>query len=202
MGDESATDAARPQWLNDIGLGTIAVFKLDDGERVTADVLRFDDERGEIIVDVVASNRHQPRRARRGRAIPVGRVASVEFRPRQERPWPHHDRCRGAPFSLARFAVLATLSLCTFGCVPLFLAWADRPFGSQVASAFAYTFAVVFFTFSATGYRYGNLPPYRFTCPAVQTQFSRLLWRHFAFLIALFALQTGALAVRPHLPAW
>src|SRR5690348_1139256 len=133
MGDASATDAARPEWLNDIGPGTIAIFTLNDGERVTADILRFDAGSDELIVDVVASNRHQPRRARRGRTIPVGRVASVELRPRPERPWPHHDRCRGAPFSLARFAVLATLSLCMFGCVPLFLAWADRPFGLQVA---------------------------------------------------------------------
>lgn len=41
-----------------------------------------------------------------------------------------------------------------------------------------------------------------FTCPAVQPQLFRLLWRHLGFLVALFALQTGALAVRPHLPAW
>src|SRR5690242_13046732 len=130
MGDASATDAARPEWLNDIGQGTIAILTLADGERVTADIRRFDDGSDELIVDVVASNRHHPRRARRGRAIPIGRVASVEFRPRAERPWPAHDRCRGAPFSLARFAVLATLFLCmTLGSVPLFLAWTDRPYG-------------------------------------------------------------------------
>src|SRR5436309_11667583 len=45
-------------------------------------------------------------------------------------------------------------------------------------------------------------PPYMFTCPAVQTQVSRLLWRHLSFLVALCALQTLALAVRPNLPDW
>jgi hypothetical protein len=41
-----------------------------------------------------------------------------------------------------------------------------------------------------------------FTCPAVQPKFSRLLWRHVGFLVALFALQTLALAIRPNLPDW
>lgn len=41
-----------------------------------------------------------------------------------------------------------------------------------------------------------------FTCPAVQLQVSRLLWRHFGFLAALFVLQTLALAARPNLPDW
>ena len=55
----------------------------------------------------------------------------------------------------------------------------------------------------ATGTRGGkDLPPYMFTCPAVQPQFSRLLRRHLGFLVGLFALQTLALAQRPHLPDW
>ncbi len=41
-----------------------------------------------------------------------------------------------------------------------------------------------------------------FTCPAVQSLFTRLLWRHLGFLVLLFALQTAALASRPNLPDW
>src|SRR5215472_17749744 len=42
------------------------------------------------------------------------------------------------------------------------------------------------------------------TCSRVRrsTQVSSLLWRHVGFLVALFALQTLALAVRPNLPDW
>jgi membrane protease YdiL (CAAX protease family) len=78
-----------------------------------------------------------------------------------------------------------------------------RPYGFQTASAIIYTIFAVFFTFARTGTRTGkDLPPYMFTCPAVQTQVSHLLWRHLGFLIALFALQTLALAVGPNLPDW
>jgi hypothetical protein len=91
----------------------------------------------------------------------------------------------------------------TIGSVPLFLLLMKRPYGFQAASAVAYTIFTVFFTFAATGSKTGKtLPPYTFTCPAVQTQVSRLLWRHLGFLVALCALQTLALAVRPSLPAW
>jgi hypothetical protein len=45
-------------------------------------------------------------------------------------------------------------------------------------------------------------PPYLFTCPAVQPQIPRLLWRHLGFLVALFALQTAAQAARSNLPDW
>jgi len=124
--------------------------------------------------------------------------------PSAEQPWPYCDPCRGASFSFARFVLLATLFLCmTIGSVPLFLLLMKRPYGFQAASAVAYTIFTVFFTFDATGSKTGKaLPPYMFTCPAVQTQVSRLLWRHLGFLVALCALQTLALAVRPNLPDW
>lgn len=68
----------------------------------------------------------------------------------------------------------------------------------QETSAVVYTLFAVFFTFAATkGFR-----PYMFTCPAVQTQVPRLLWRHLGFLVALVALQTAGLAVGPHLSDW
>lgn len=99
---------------------------------------------------------------------------------------------------------MATLFLClTVGSLPLFFLLMKRPYGVQEASAIAYTIFAVFFTFARTGTRTGkDLPPYMFTCPAVQTQDSCLVWRHLGFLVALFALQTAALAVHPTLSDW
>jgi hypothetical protein len=99
---------------------------------------------------------------------------------------------------------MATLFLyMTVGSVPLFIVLMKRPYGLQAASAIVYTIFAVFFTFARTGTRTGkDLPPYMFTCPAVQPQFPRLLRRHLGFLVGLFALQTVALAARPNLPGW
>jgi hypothetical protein len=128
--------------------------------------------------------------------------ADCESRARQ--PWPYSDPCRGTSFSFARFVLMATLFLClTVGSLPLFFLLMKRPYGFQAASAIVYTIFVVFFTFARTGTRNGkDLPPYMFTCPAVQTQVSRLLRRHVGFLVALFALQTLVLTIRPNLPDW
>lgn len=192
-------DAELPQWLEKVDARTVAVLTLDNGESLTAEILDFNGDRGELIVDVVSSNRPYPNSSQRGRAIPVGRVVSFEPRPRAEQPWPYSDPCRGASFSFARFVLLATLFLClTIGSLPLFFLLMKRPYGVQEASATIYTIFAVFFTFSATG----RLRPYMFTCPAVQTQVSRLLWRHLGFLVAIFALQTAALAIRVDLPDW
>src|SRR5271156_721909 len=100
---------------------------------------------------------------------------------------PDADPCRGTSFSFARFVLMATLFLClTVGSLPLFFLLMKRPYGFQAASAILYTIFGVFFTFARTGSRTGkDLPPYMFTCPAVQPQFSRLLRRHVAFLVAL-----------------
>jgi hypothetical protein len=86
---------------------------------------------------------------------------------------------------------MATLFLCmTFGSLPLFFFLMKRPYGFQAASAIVYTIFAVFFTFARTGTRTGrDIPPYMFTCPAVQRQCSRLLRRHLGFLVALFALR-------------
>jgi len=197
------TDTELPRWMDKADVGTVAVLTLDDGEHLTAEVRDFNDETDELIVDVVSRNRTHPD-SQRSRAISIRRVVSFEPRPREEQPWPHSDPCRGTSFSFARFALMATLFLClTVGSVPLFLLLMKRPYGFQEVSAITYTIFAVFFTFARTGTRTGkDLPPYMFTCPAVQPQFSRLLWRHLGFLGALFALQALALAVRPKLPNW
>ena len=197
-------EAELPRWLDKVDLHTVAVLTLDDGECLTADILRLNDECGELIVDVVSSNRSQANSGQRDRAIPISRVISCEPRPRAGQPWPHSDPCRGASFSLGRFVVLATLFLSwTIGSVPLFLLLMKRPYGIQGASMVVYTIFVVFFTFASTGTRTGkDVPPYMFTCPAVQTQVTRLVWRHVGFLVTLFALQTLALTTGPNLPDW
>jgi Ca2+/Na+ antiporter len=121
-----------------------------------------------------------------------------------QQQWPYCDPCRGTSFSFARFVLMATLFLCmTVGSLPLFFLLMKRPYGFQAASAIVYTIFAVFFTFARTGTRTGkDIPPYMFTCPAVQPQFSRLVRRHLGFLVVLFALQTAALATRPNLPEW
>jgi hypothetical protein len=197
-------DTELPRWMDNADIGTVAVLTLDDGECLTAEVRDFNHERDELIVDVVSSNRTHLNTSQRSRAIPIRRVVSFEPRPRAEQPWPYSDPCRGTSFSFARFVLMATMFLClTIGSVPLFLLLMKRPYGFQAASAVAYTIFAVFFTFARTGTRTGkDIPPYMFTCPAVQPRFSRLLWRHLSFLVALFALQTLALAARPTLPDW
>jgi hypothetical protein len=198
------TDAEPPKWLDEVDVGTVAVLTLDDGECLTADILKLNDECDNLVVDVVSSNRPQAKNQKRSRSIPISRVVSFEPRPRWEQPWPYSDPCRGKVFSFARFVLLATLFLfLTLGSVPLFLLLTKRPYGVQEASVVVYTIFVVFFTFASTGTRTGkNIPPYMFTCPAVKAQVSRLLWRHLGFLVALFALQTLALDVRPSLSDW
>ena len=134
------------------------------------------------------------------------KMRDLELQPQSSaaQPWPHSDPCRDRSFSFGRFVLMAALFLCmTVGSLPLFFLLMKRPYGLQAASAIVYTIFAVFFTFARTGSRTGkDVPPFMFTCPAVQPHFSRLLGRHLGFLVVLFALQTAALAVRPNLPAW
>ena len=105
------TDAALPKWLSEVDVGTVAVLTLDDGERLTADILGLNDECDKLIVDVVSSNRPCVKNSKRSRAIPVSHIVSFEPRSREEQPWPCSDPCRDATFSLTRFVLLATLFL-------------------------------------------------------------------------------------------
>src|SRR5215475_5827075 len=128
-------DADLPEWLGNIGVNDVVAFTLDDGERVTADVLEFDDERDELIVEVISSNRSHPKSAQRRHAIPVSRVVSFERLARAQQPWPFSDPCRSRPFSLARFVLMSTLFLSLIlGGLPLFLLLVERPYGLQEAS--------------------------------------------------------------------
>ncbi len=194
-------DQELPPWLedDDISLGTMAQLTLDDGDRITAELVDFDLERREIVVDVVSPAHSHARSDRVHRTIPVDSVVSFEPQPRETQPWPYSDPCRASSFSFARFALMTTIFLCLVpGSIPLFLLLTKYPFGIQLASAISYTLFEAFFTFAATR----GFPRFLFTCSAVQPQIPRLLWRHLGFLAILFAFQTVALAVSPSLPGW
>jgi hypothetical protein len=87
------------------------------------------------------------------------------------------------PAELGSFVLLRMLFLSwTIGSLPLYLLLINRRYGVQEGSVIAYSIFVVFFTFAATGSMTGKTRrPYMFTCPAVRTQASRLIWRHLAF---------------------
>jgi hypothetical protein len=108
------------------------------------------------------------------------------------------DSCQSPPkFSVDRFALFTLLFLAMFpGSVVLFILLAGRSYGIQLASLVGYTSAIVLYTFS----RNRGSPRYLFRCPYVRLVLPRLILRHLGFLVALIALETEALRIRPHLP--
>lgn len=196
------SDTGFPQWLDNLDANTVGAFTLDDGERLTADVLGFNGKRAELNVEVISSNRSSPH-SRQRRAIRVDSVISFEPQPRVAQPWPFSDPCRSAPYSGPRFVLTTLLVSVMIGSMLLFAFPPNWPNVTQEVSAIAYTTFVAFFTFARTGTGAGkDRRPYLFTCPAVRPQFSRLLWRHALFLAALFVFQTLALALHPKLSGW
>jgi hypothetical protein len=193
-----------PEWLDKANVGTVGLPSLESGERITAEIVGFDDEETRLSIKVISPD-NLPTKTRRGhRAIPLRRIISFEPQPDLMERWPCSDPCRDLSLSNPRFIILTMIFLCMIvGSVPLLLLFASRPWGLQEASIITYTLFEVFLTFARTGTRGGpDLPPYKFTCPAVKPQILCLLWRHLGFLFALFALQTAMLAARPHLPDW
>lgn len=194
-----------PQWLDKADIGTIGVVVLENGERITGEVVGLNEELDRLSIKVISPDRNG---RRSHRAIPFHKIASFEPQPHLMEQWPFSDPCRKImrTFSLRRFLLLSTTFLCmTVGSVPLFLVLVSKPYGLQGASIITYTLFEVFFTFATTGSGPGgggNVPGYKFTCPAVESQVPRLLWRHVGFLIALVVFQTAMLAVHPHLSDW
>jgi hypothetical protein len=191
-----------PEWLGKAGVGTVGVLVLQSGERITAEVAGLDEERDRLAVRVISPESRGGHRSHR--AIPLRRIVSFEPQPHLMEQWPFTDPCRDWSFSSPRSVVLSIIFLCaTLGSVPLFLSLRGRPWGLQEASMVSYTLSVVFLTFAHTGSRGGpDVPPFKFTCPAVEPQIPRLLWRHAGFLVALVALETAMLQAGPHLPEW
>jgi hypothetical protein len=204
----TSDDAKRhfaPAWLDKAEVGVVGVLKLESGERVIAEVVGLNEEGDRLSVKVISPDRALRNGHRTHRNIPLHRIVSFEPQPDLMAQWPFSDPCRDLSLSNPRFIVLTTIFLCLIvGSLPLFLLLASRPWGLQAASIITYTLFEVFFTFARTGGGISgpDVPPFKFRCPAVEPQIPRLLWRHVGFLLALFAVQTAMLAVRPHLPSW
>jgi len=201
--DEAKRDYA-PEWLDKADVGTVGVIVLETGERITAEVVGLNDDADRLTVKVISPDNLPRNGHRKHRAIPLRQIVSFEPQPHLMERWPFSDPCRSRSFSPPRFVLMTTIFLClVVGSLPLFLLLSDGAYGLQEASIITYTLFELFFTFATTGSRGGpDLPPLKFTCPAVEPQLPRLLWRHAGFLVALFALQTSMLKVRPHLPDW
>ena len=197
-----------PDWLDKADPGTVGALTLANGERINVQVVGPDDERDRLSVQVIPSEgftRKGLRTRRSHRYIPLHRITSFEPRPDLMEQWPYSDPCRDVSISHPRTDLLTIFFLSmVLGSSALFLYMVKRPFGLQEASIITYTLFEVFFTFahSGGGISGGNVPPFKFTCPAVQPQIPRLLWRHLGFLFALVVLQTAMLMTRPHWPNW
>jgi hypothetical protein len=184
-------------------VGTVGVLALENGERITAEVTGLNEERDQLAVKVISPESASLKGRRSHRDIPLHSMASFQPQPHLMEQWPFSDPCRRRS-SRPRILLMSTIFLCmTVGSLPLFLSLITRPYGLQQASIISYTLVVLFFTFATTGSGGGkDVPGYKFTCPAVESQVPRLLWRHLICLVALFVLQTAMLTVHPHLPDW
>ena len=112
---------------------------------------------------------------------------------------PPPDACRARPsFSLPRFALFALIFLIFIpGSAVIFILLADRPYGIQLGSLVCYTAGVILYTFSSNR----GIQRYLFRCPFVRHELPSLALRHIGFLAVLIVLQTGALQLRPYMPA-
>jgi len=195
-----------PEWLDKADVGTLGVLKLANGERITAQIVGLNEEGDRLSVQVIPSEgftrKGLPTR-RSHRYIRLHRIASFEPRPHLMEQWPFSDPCRHKS-SGPRLLLMSAIFLCmTVGSMLLVVLLRGTAYGLQVASLVCYTLFVLFFTFATTGSRGGgNVSGYKFTCPAVEPQIPRLLWRHLICLLALFVLDTAALEVLPHLADW
>ncbi len=169
-----------PKWLDKADVGTLGVLILANGERITAQVVGLNEDGDRLSVQVIPSEgftRKGLRTRRSHRYIPIHRIASFEPQPHLMEHWPFSDPCRHRS-SGPRLLLMSAIFLCmTVGSMLLFVLLRGTTYGLQVASFVFYTLFVLFFTFATTGSRGGgNVPGYKFTCPAVESQIPRLLW--------------------------
>jgi hypothetical protein len=193
-----------PEWLDKADAGALGVLTLSTDERITAQIVGLNEEGDRLSVQVIPAEgftRKGLRTHRSHRYIPLHRIASFDPRPDLMEQWPFSDPCRHNS-SGPRILLMSAIFLCmTVGSMLLVVLLRGTTYGLQVASLVFYTLFVLFFTFATTGSRGGgNVPGYKFTCPAVEPQIPRLLWRHLICLVALFVLETAALAVHSYLP--
>jgi hypothetical protein len=98
-----------------------------------------------------------------------------------------------APIIAIPFVVVGTALL-------LGLTLRDNPWGIQIVSPIPHTYAVFLFVFCDTGSRGGrDLKGYSLRKRAVRQKLPLLFYIHAGFLAVMFAVETGATLVRPHL---
>ena len=203
---EDARRQFAPGWLDKAAVGTLGVLTLDSGDHLTVQVAGVNEEGDRLSVQVIPSEgfsrKGLPTR-RSHRDIPFPSIVSFEPQPDLLLQWPFSDPCRKKS-SRTRLMLMSAIFLSmTIGTMLLFVLLRTWTYGWQTTSLVFYTLFVLFFTFATTGSRGGgNVPGYKFTCPAVEPQLSRLLWRHIVFLIALVTLEAGLLCVHAHLSDW
>ncbi len=90
------------------------------------------------------------------------------------------------------------LALC-FGSLLAFILLHDRLYGIQYATLISYSGAVFIWTFFRTR---GVKTRHKLSAPYVQEQLPRLLMIHCVYLLAIFFLETWALAIRPSMSSW
>ncbi len=195
-----------PEWLNKADVGALGFLTLANGERISVQVVGLNEEGDRLSVQIIPSERFTRRglRARKSYSdIPFHSIACFEPRPDLMEQLPYSDPCRSKS-SGPRLLLMSAILLCmTVGSLLLVVLLKGTPYGLELASPIFYTFVVLFFTFATTGSRGGgNVPGYKFTCPAVESQIPLLLWRHLICLVALLVLETAGQAVHSYLPDW
>ncbi len=195
-----------PEWLDKADVGILGVLTLVNGERITAQIVGLNEGGDRLSVRVIPSEGFTRRGLPTSRShhyIPLDHIASFEPQPHLMEQWPFSDPCRQKS-SGPRLLLMSAIFLCmTVGNVLLFVLLEDTTYGIRLSSLVFYSLFVLFFTFATTGSRGGgNVAGYKFTCPAVEPQIPRLLLRHLICLVALFVLETVALAVHPHVSDW
>ncbi len=95
--------------------------------------------------------------------------------------------------------ILAAYLVGAFGGLSLFIAFGNKPFGMQLATAITYTYFAFWYVFFPTR---GLLEKYSLRNEKVQQRIPLLLAVHCAFLISIFLGQTIWLAIKPRLPSY
>src|SRR5215472_3254276 len=137
-GGGAMTNSGFPEWLDKTEASSVGVLTLEDGQRIKGEILGFDEDSGDVTVEVRAPG--GPKRRGRGKrqVIAAERVGGFEPLAREGEGWPYTDPCLVKGFDPARFALMTMVFLgSTIGGI---VAVANRPYAVQLGSAIAYTF--------------------------------------------------------------
>ncbi|MGD0547907.1 MAG: hypothetical protein ABR991_08785, partial [Terracidiphilus sp.] len=114
-------DSEFPKWLDKTEDSMVGVLMLDNGEKITAQILKFDEESGEVVYEVISPNHPHPKSGKKCQTILASSVVDFDPQSPTEQPWPYSDPCRNMNFSLPRFALMTMMFLSMIvGGIPLF----------------------------------------------------------------------------------